>query len=424
MNALSLESVELGVATAATHIEGGDVGTIWHRWAASGAAVDHSTPAVGCDHWNRIADDTALMASLGIRHYRLGLEWARIEPAPNTFDEAAIARYREELEGLRAAGIAPLVTLHHFNDPIWFSDAGGFLGADATATFLRYVKRAVLEFGDLVNEWITVNEPDVFALNGYYRGSWPPGRKSLRDYLRVQAGFAHAHVKAYELIHAMHPDARVGFAQHLRVFDPLDVRNPLDHASATAVAHAFQGAGTMAACRGRFMLPFVQPSDVRPGKYHDFLGVNYYSRSMMHGTTEHVAPRVPVTDLGWEIYPEGLTRVLTEYHERFGGPIYITENGAADADDSFRCRFIYDHLAEVVRSGLPVERYYHWTFMDNWEWHEGQTTRFGLVANDFRTQERTVRESARFYADVIANRGVTEEAYQRWVAPQMYRTNS
>jgi beta-glucosidase len=131
-----------------------------------------------------------------------------------------------------------------------------------------------------------------------------------------------------------------------------------------------------------------------------------------------------VTDLGWEIYPEGLTRVLTEYHERFGGPIYITENGAADANDSFRCRFIYDHLAEVVRSGLPVERYYHWTFMDNWEWHEGQTTRFGLVGNDFRTQERTVRESARFYADVIANRGVTEEAYQRWVAPQMYRTNA
>jgi beta-glucosidase len=416
---------ELGVATAATQIEGGHADTIWHRWAATGAARDHSTPDVAADHWNRVEADADLMASLGIRHYRLGLEWARIEPDEGRFAQDALGHYRRELGILRDRGITPLVTLHHFNDPGWFGEAGGFLADGAHETFVRYAERVVEEVGDLADEWITINEPNVFGYNGYYLGCWPPGRHTRRDMLAAFTGLAHAHIAAYQRIHVLQPHARVGVANHLRVFDPAHPRNPLDRAAAASTEYLFQGALTRALCRGRFMAPLVQPKGVRPGTYYDFLGINYYSRGVVSGPNQATASRVPVNDLGWEIHPAGLVELARRYSALYPGPIYITENGTADAADAFRARYLYDHLKAIAAaSDVPIERYYHWTFTDNWEWAEGQTARFGLVALDFETQERTVRESGRFYADVIANRGVTPDAHGRWVAPTHYRTNA
>lgn len=385
--------------------------------------MDGSSPAVACDHWNRVEEDTALLASLGIRHYRLGLEWARIEPRPGEFDHDAIAHYRRELTGLRAVGITPLVTLHHFNDPIWFSDSGGFLGPEAMHEFTRYVRHAATSLGDLVNEWITINEPNVFALTSYFDGSWPPGHRSVTEFLRVQTALARAHIHAYIHLHRLVPHARVGFAQHLRFFDPVNPANPLDRLSAGVTKHLFQDAGTTASLAGRFQAPLVRPREIGPGRYADFLGVNYYSGSLIRGIDYRTAEGVPVNDLGWEISPQGFERVLGEYHRRYRLPIYVTENGTADRSDSFRSRYIYDHLRAAATSGLPIERYYHWTFIDNWEWAEGQTGRFGVVELDFATQERTIRESGRFLADIVAKRGVTEASYERWVAPQTYPRN-
>lgn len=419
-----LPSCELGVATAATQIEGGDADTIWHRWAATGAARDGTGPDVAADHLNRVESDAELMASLGIRHYRMGLEWARIEPEDGRFDPDALAHYRRELKGLRDRGITPLVTLHHFNDPGWFSEAGGFLAPGAHEVFARYATRAVESLGGLVDEWITINEPNVFGYNGYLLGCWPPGRRSYKDLLRAFGGLAHGHIAAYRAIHAVQPQARIGFANHVRVFDPAYPRNPLDRAAASTTEYLFQGVLTRAACRGRFLAPLVQPKGVRPGTYYDFLGLNYYSRDIVSGPNQRTASRVKVNDLGWEIFPEGLVRLARRYSKDYPGPIYITENGTADAADAFRSRFLHDHLKAIAEaSDLPIERYYHWTFTDNWEWAEGQTARFGLVALDYATQQRTVRDSGRFYADIIANRGVTPEAYRRWVAPSAYRTN-
>jgi beta-glucosidase len=415
-----LPTLELGVATAATQIEGGHADTIWHRWASTGAARDGSEPTVAADHWRRFVEDADLMASLGIRHYRLGLEWARIEPEEGRFDEVAIRHYRDELRALRDRGIKPLVTLHHFNDPGWFSEKGGFLNPDAHADFCRYVGRVVADLGDLVDEWITINEPNVFAFQGYRLGIWPPGRASARDYLAVTTSLAHSHIEAYRLIHAQQPDARVGVAMHLRVFAPWGRHNPLDKAAAASSEYLFQGALMRALCRGRFLAPLVQPKGVRPGRYYDFLGINYYSRTRVSGPNQRVTPKAPVNDLGWEIYPEGLVELARHYNELYPGPLYITENGTADARDAFRARFIHDHLRVIADSGLPIQRYYHWTFTDNWEWAEGQTARFGLVALDFETQERTVRPSGHFYPDVIAHRGVTADAYARYVSPTAY----
>lgn len=421
MPGFPLPNCALGVATAATQIEGGDLDTNWHRWAGTpGHIHDGTTPARAADHWNRVAPDTALLSELGIRHYRMGLEWARLEPAPGRFDAGAFAHYRDELTGLRDAGVTPLVTLHHFSVPGWFDDAGGWLAPAAVRTFLRLVERVVRELGDLVGEWITINEINVQAVKGWLYGEWPPGETSLPRTIAVMQVLVEAHLAAYRLIHELQPDALVGAAHHLRVWRPRHRANPVHAASALATRHLFQGAVVRAASTGRFLPPLRTPRGVRPGRYADFQAINYYTRNTVRGIGDEMATGVPVNDLGWEIHPDGLVELAAWAHRVLPVPVWITENGTADAADSFRARYTYEHLAAIAASGLPIERYYHWCFTDNWEWAEGESARFGLVALDFATQERTVRESGRFYADVIAHRGVTDEAYDRWVAGQQY----
>ena len=164
VHAFTLKNCELGVATAATQIEGGPARTNWHRWAEEpGRIKDGSTPARACDHWNRVAEDVELLRALNVQHYRMGLEWARIEPSPGKFDSTAIDHYRDELGRLIDAGIKPLVTLHHFNNPVWFEDAGGFLNPEGTKAFQQYTQRVISALGDLVDEWITINEPNIYA---------------------------------------------------------------------------------------------------------------------------------------------------------------------------------------------------------------------------------------------------------------------
>ena len=415
---LDLGTLGLGVATASTQIEGGHADTNWHRWADQpGRVKDGSTPARAADHWNRVGEDIALLRELGVRYYRMGLEWARIEPEEGVIDEDAIAHYHDELAGLREAGITPLVTLHHFNNPGWLEDRGAWLAPATANAYLRYVKVVVTALSDQVGEWITMNEPNVYATQAYHFGDWPPGHRKLNQAIAVMDNMAQAHIRAYNLIHAIQPAAKVGVAHHLRVFDPAHPRNPADRAGAKAQEFLFQDAIMEACSYGRFRLPLRGSSLVSAGRYFDFTGINYYTRSWVKGASEGTRPGSPRNDLGWELYPEGLTRILREVSRRYPGPVYITENGTADAADSFRPRFIYDHLRAAIDSGVDVRRYYHWCFTDNWEWIEGEVPRFGLVELDYETQARQVRPSGRFYADLIINGGVTDEAYDRWVAP-------
>jgi beta-glucosidase len=421
----ALPGLALGVATAATQIEGGDADTNWHRWADQpGRIADGTSPRRAADHWNRVEQDTALLTELGVRHYRMGLEWARLEPSPGHFDRSAVNHYRDELTALRSAGITPLVTLHHFNNPWWFESTGGWESRHALTVFDRYVDFVLMNLGDLVDEWITLNEPNVYATQGWVEGCWPPGvTGSIRRAQKVMQTMAAAHIRSYLTIHRAWPEAKVGVANHLRSFAPKRRWNPLDHASARGAEYLFQTALTRAFSVGRFLAPFVQPNDIDPGRYYDFQGINYYTRSSVTGLADGVARDVEVNDLGWEIYPEGLVEVARWTHEQYPGPIWITENGTADAADAFRPLYLYDHLKAIAGSGLPIERFYHWCFTDNFEWSDGEGPRFGLVELDYQTQQRTVRDSGRFYADIIAHGGVTAAAYRRWVFSRHYPDN-
>ena len=419
MTEFRLDGVLLGVATAATQIEGGCDTTNWADWAKTpGHIADGTTPVRATGHWERWREDTELMASLGIQTYRFGVEWARLEPQPGVFSDEAFAHYRDEITLLRDKGIRPLLTLHHFNNPRWFESMGAFEHPDCVPIFLRFVERVVTELGDLVEDWCTINEPNVYATFGYLYGVFPPGAKSLPRTLRVMTNLAHAHITAYELIHALRAGkpTRVTFAIHLRVFDPANPANPVHRALARAQEFLFQEAVTEAMCTGRFRMPLRRPAGIREGRYYDALGINYYSRSWVSKIGDAARPGAELNDLGWEIYPEGLERVARWAHDRWPAPIWVTENGTADNTERFRTQFLHDHL-EIVSAaratGLPFERFYHWCFVDNWEWAEGEVPRFGIVALDYATHERTVKPSGRFYADVIAAGGVTAEIAAR-----------
>jgi beta-glucosidase len=215
-------------------------------------------------------------------------------------------------------------------------------------------------------------------------------------------------------------NTKVGFAHHARVFEPQSKNNPLHRIIARLNSRMFQGLLTRACLLGRFSFPFKKYGKVRPGQYADFLGLNYYTRSTVSKLGDGVREGSPRNDLNWEIFPEGIAVCARELHELLKRPIYITENGTCDNNDSFRCRYIYEHLKALVESGLPVERYYHWCFTDNFEWAEGEKARFGIVHIDYETQKRTVKNSGRFFAAMIKNRGVTKEMYDELVAPQEY----
>ena len=419
------KDLALGAATAATQIEGGDENNNWARFAREGKVYDKTSPIRACDHYNRFREDIDLMAEMGIEIYRFGIEWSRIEPAEGAFDPEALAHYREEIEYMTAKGIRPMLTLHHFTNPLWFEDMGGFMGKRSVDIFMRFAERVIDALGDLVEDYITINEPNVYATNSLFWGNWPPEKKSLSALVKCFSNMTACHIKAYEMIHRKRREmgkdtTRVSFANHLRVFEPKDKDNPWHKFCARASEWLFQGAITKAMMTGKCTFPVMKREGVTPGRYYDFIGINYYSRSTVTGFADGVREGSDINDLGWEIYHEGLIELAKRLDGEYHAPVYVTENGTCDNNDSFRPLFVYDQLKLISKTENPIERYYHWSFMDNFEWREGESARFGLVRVDYETQTRTVNNSGKLYADIIKNRGVTDEAYEKYVKPCAY----
>jgi beta-glucosidase len=349
---------------------------------------------VACDHYRRVKDDIALQSRLAMGAHRLSIEWGRIEPEDGRFDEAAIEHYRCEVAALREAGIEPMVTLHHFSFPSWLAKHGGCTAPELPDRFVRFTRRVVCALEDHVSLWITINEPNVLVAQGYLLGVWPPGLSSPRDVPRAVSTVRRAHRAAYAAIHDISPRARVGLAHHVRVATPA-TRKLRDCAAARLLDAAFNR-------------PFLDLPQ-------DFIGLNYYSRDIARFdrtkpqelfVARGIADGAPVSDLGWEIHPEGLGIVLREL-ARKRKPIWITENGIADATDAKRAAFSVDHLREVavaLDQSIDIRGYMHWSLMDNFEWAEGYAPRFGLYGVDYATQARTPRPSAEVYAEIAPMR--------------------
>jgi len=399
----------LGAATSAHQVEGGTHNdwTLWEKGSYPDGkphVADGTTSARAADSWNLWRADIAALQLAGANVYRLGIEWSRLEPTPGAWDQAAAARYREMLAGLRAARIEPLITLYHFTLPLWVSAQGGWDWAGAPAALAAFAGRAGAAFGDLVDWWCTINEPNVLVAKGYLSAEWPPGVRDPARAVRVLAALERAHGLAAQALRAAdRVDAdrdghatRIGIAHNVRIFDPYS-SHPVDRLVARAADGFYNQAFLDAVATGRVraslprVLDIDEPFPPLEGSF-DYLGLNYYTRELvighLFGPDHYVAaamPGRPRNDLGWEIYPEGLTRVLTRYAER-GWPILVTENGVADGRGDERPAFLRAHLYALDRAraeGVNVIGYIHWSLIDNFEWSHGYRGRFGLYTIDF-----------------------------------------
>jgi len=404
-----------GASTSSHQVEGNNTGNDWWDWEQAGLVREPS--GLACDHYHRFRDDFDLARSLNHNAHRFSLEWSRIEPEEGRWSEEALAHYGEVLDALIERGITPVVTIHHYTLPRWMAEKGGWESPEIEKYFVRYVDRIVAAYGKQVRWWVTINEPVVHTFKSYILGQWPPGKTSYPRAIRVLRHMIRAHVKAYHAIHERDDDAMVSVAKHALALAPCDRRRWRDRLSVRARSYLFNEMFYDAVHKGALRVPGLFWERLPSGRALDFIGVNYYTRDFVRNTGFTLAGLIgdlctiaqhrmisKRNDLGWEVYPEGLATFLHEFR-KYELPILITENGIAEETDDDRWVFIFMHLWQVARAiadGVPVAGYLHWSLLDNYEWADGYGAHFGLVGVNFETQERTVRDSARRLANIIA----------------------
>lgn len=365
-----------GAACASYQVEGGNNNCDWAKAAREGIVPICDLSA---DHYRRYEADFDLARGLGHNCHRLSIEWARVEPEEGKFDFNEVAHYKNVIAALKTRGLEPLVTLWHFTLPIWFSASGGFENPRSPEQFGRYAEFAAKEILGEVKLIQTMNEPMVWIGNGYLHGHWPPFRKNYFVGWKALRNLIKAHRLAYGNIKSAKKDAMVSIAKNNMCFLARGV-NPINYLLPAFFNYSWN----------RYFLNKIISR-------LDFIGLNFY-KTMVFGPD----PSFPKTEMGWDIYPEGLYRVLMEL-KRYKMKIFITENGLSDSTDSKRRGFIADHLAQVhraIRDGVDVRGYFHWSLLDNYEWAEGFEKRFGMIEINFKTQERKVRPSAYFYKEI------------------------
>ncbi len=405
-----------GAATSSHQVEGNNTNSDWWAWEQSGRVAEPS--GLACDHYQRFREDFDLARSVHHNAHRFSLEWSRIEPEEGRFSVEGLDHYREVLDALRERGMEPVVTVFHYTLPRWLAEKGGLEHVGFERYFERFVARVVDEYQDRVRWWITLNEPVVQVFKGWILGQWPPGKTGdFPAALKVMRTMLRSHVKAYHAIHQRRPDARVGVAKHALALTPCNPKRRLDRLSVRAREYLFNHLFLDALHKGALRVPGLFWERLPGARTLDFVGLNYYTRDFVMNTGlslpglvgnictldhhGHIGKR---NDLGWEVYPEGLAHFLKAY-ARYQLPILVTENGLPATRDDDRWTFLYLHLWQVARAvneGIPVVGYLHWSLLDNYEWADGFKARFGLIAVDYATQKRTLRESAHKMGEIIA----------------------
>jgi beta-glucosidase len=411
-----------GASTSAYQIEGYCTNCNWSQFETTLDAQGHPRIAHGqrcgraADHWNRYKEDIQLLKEMHLNAFRFSIEWSKVEPEENVFEDSVLDHYERVVDELHANGIEPLITFHHFTNPLWFDRKGGFERDDSPEVLARFAAKVVQRLGSKVRFWSTINEPNVYAVEGYFRGTFPPAQHDPAKALVVFRNLLRAHTACYQAVKKICPEAQVGLLANIFVFDPPERWNLLDVMLAHYLNRAFSVSVIDYLNTGvfDFSLPGVGSGHFDSGVAgaFDFVGLNYYSRLQYHfdpfaeekmiPVQRH--PREELTDKGWEIYPEGLYRALQMISSRTEKPIYITENGIADDSDLKRASFIEDHLLvanRAIRDGMHVKGYFYWSLMDNFEWVDGFDVRFGLYAVDYVTQGRTLRKGSLKYREMI-----------------------
>ncbi len=421
-----------GVATAAFQIEGaaregGRGESVWDRFCAQpGNIADGSNGEVACDHYNRLPEDVAMIANMGITNYRFSIAWPRVQPdGQGVWNEEGFAFYDRLLSALESRGIAAHLTLNHWDLPQALQDQGGWANRETCQHFLRYAQEVTRRFGHRLATLVTHNEPWVIAVLGHENGIFAPGLKSRSVAFQVSHHLLLSHGMVVKALRDSHPQLKLGIVLNLSpIYPASDAQADLDKArlddgyivrwymdplfKGVYPADVWDDLGPDA--------PFVVEGDLQSiAQSLDFVGVNYYTRNFSSsGNPWDVRANAKrVTDMGWEVFPQGLTELLVRLTRDYAPKaLMVTENGSAFVDhlvdgqvhDHERMEYLQEHIFACQRAielGVPLKAYFAWSLMDNFEWASGYAKRFGLVYVDYPTQKRIVKSSGRWYADFL-----------------------
>ena len=434
-----------GVATSAFQIEGaaaldGKGPSIWDTFCSRpGAIKDASDGSVACDHYHRYREDVGLIGALGVDAYRLSISWPRVQPdGKGAWNEAGFDFYDRLLAELASYGVKAHVTLYHWDLPQALQDDGGWLNRDTCRHFADYAREVARRFGDRIEAIATHNEPWCTANLGYGNAQFAPGIVDARQAIQVSHHLLLSHGLAMDAMREQGTSARLGIVLNQWTADPATDSDAdralaeLEYARSVQwfMDPIFKGRYPELALRAHGQnAPVVHDGDL--ASIHqpiDFLGCNYYFRAWCSAANPPLPAPAPdgVTDMGWEIYPQGLTELLLKLHAEYDlPPVYITENGMANPDqvevevegdsvpDGARIAFVQSHLAALrsaMRQGVDVRGYFLWSLLDNFEWNSGYAKRFGVIHVDYATGKRTMKDSAIWYRNFIGARAEREAA--------------
>lgn len=338
------------------------------------------------NHYDRYQEDFDFLEKMHMNAYRFSIEWSRIQPTEGAWNAEAIAHYKDYIADLKKRGIEPIMTLCHFTLPVWFTDKGGFERRSNIKYFVQFAERAVAELGKGVKYIVTINEPEVYSFESYLMQEWPPAERSWWKAWRTIRNQLSAHKRTYRVLKQANSRLKIGIAKNSVYFYPGDT------AWLSRVSASF-----MQWLQDDYHLASIK-------RQSDFLGLNYYMSQRVFGYRIHNPENATYSDLDWMISPEDIEYVLQRWHQKYQKPILITENGVADDRDELRQEWIKATIVAIQRAmgdGVDVIGYLHWSLMDNFEWAYGKWPRFGLVAIDYKTGERTLRPSAAWFGRVI-----------------------
>lgn len=422
-----------GTATAAHQVEGSNSNNNWAAWEQQPGKIIHGERAgLACDWWHgRWKEDFDRAAETNQNAHRLSIEWSRIQPEPDRWDEDALEHYRQMLRGLRDRNMTALITLHHFTDPLWITESGGWENPETPARFETFVRKSVTALKEFCNLWVTINEPNVYAVSGYLQGQFPPGKREIGTAVKVMLNLSRGHARAYYAIHEIQPDARVGLAINYRSFQPAHPWQPMDHLMVNLQRDFFNNFFPNLAENGKTHILVPQYSVPEAAGTQDFIGVNYYTRDQVAFDLlkpenaffqSSFLPDAEISPNGFIAnVPEGMFEAL-RWANSYQKPILITENGVEDAQDGMRRHYLLQHLKEVWRGvnfNWPIQGYFHWSLVDNFEWERGWTQRFGLWELDPATQVRRKRPSVDLYAEICRENAITTGLVRRY-APEIF----
>ncbi len=386
----------IGAALSAHQAEGNNSNSDWWQYEQEG-----KLPKSGeaCDHYNRFEEDFAMAQQIGLNAVRISIEWARIEPTQGKWNSTAIEHYRQVLQSMKNHGLTRMVTLWHWTLPKWLADKGGFSTDEGLEAFARFAWFVAQNLGAEVDLWVTLNEPELYALQAYKHGSFPPFIKSSLLTARINKNLIKAHKMAYQAIKSVNENAQVGIAKNSPLLKPYRPANLFDRIVAVAA--------------NKLNFNFLE----KVRSELDFIGLNYYTHisikfSWKHGYIDmnqnHATGKELVFDdpqrseMGWLLYPQGIYEVFKKL-KKYGKPIYVTESGIADGADKKRYDYIRTTLASIqqaISEGMDVRGFFYWSLIDNYEWTYGFGPRFGLIKIDYDSKKRTVRDSTRIFKEI------------------------